>query len=219
MTRLLVARAGRVIAVEKDPVLASELRASLEDYNNIDVIEGDVLKTSLPAFNKVVATPPYYLSSKLILFLTKRKFELASLVLQKEFGLRLSAKPGTAAYGRLSVLSNRNFDVEILRSIPRSAFRPSPKVDSVLVRLAPKRHSQKLDEQFFEELVRGLFTQRRRLLRSALNHFLKLRMGSTQGKQVVEQVTVPDSRVYQLSVDDLEKLATELSDATRQIQV
>jgi 16S rRNA (adenine1518-N6/adenine1519-N6)-dimethyltransferase len=205
--------------VEKDPWLASELRARFEDYKNIDVIEGDILNTNLPSFNKVVATPPYYLSSKLILFLTKRKFELASLVLQKEFGLRLSANPGTAGYGRLSVLSNRNFDVEVLRNIPRSAFRPSPKVDSVLVRLAPKRPSQKLDEQFFEELVRGLFTQRRRLVRSALNHFLKLRMGPVQAKRVVEQVTVPDSRVYQLSVDELEKLATELSNATRQIRV
>lgn len=190
----------------------------MEGYRNIDVIEGDILKTNLPDFNKVVTTPPYYISSKLILFLTRRKVELASLVLQKEFGLRLSAKPGTAEYGRLSVLSNRNFDVEILRNISRSAFCPQPKVDSVLVTLAYRKTSQKLDEQFFEELVRGIFTQRRRLVRSALSHFLTLKMGPTEAKRVIQRVRVPDSRVYQLSVDQLEELTTELSEATHQIQ-
>jgi 16S rRNA (adenine1518-N6/adenine1519-N6)-dimethyltransferase len=199
-----------VIAVEKDQLLVSELRNDLRDYKNLEVIEGDILKTNLPDFNKVVTTPPYYLSSKLILFLTKRKFELASLVLQTEFGHRLSANPGTSEYGRLSVVSNRMFDVQILRNIPRSAF---------LVTLAPKNRSGKLDEQFFEELVRGIFTQRRRLVRSALSHFLRLRLGPAEAKRIIQRVRVPNSRVYQLSVEQLEELTAELSEATPRIQV
>lgn len=219
LTRRLVKLAGKVIAVEKDPFLARQLQGSLSDFGNLEVIQGDFLKTSLPEFNKVVTTPPYYLSSKLILFLTKTPFESASIVLQREFGERLAARAGTREYGRLSVLSNRNFHVDILRNIPRSAFQPQPKVESLLVTLTRKKSQTKLNEEFFQELVRGMFTQRRRLVRSALAHFLTLRLGKGEARRVMEQMQVPDRRVYELSVDELEKLSILLSDIVSEDQM
>ena len=213
LTRLLQKRAGTVIAVEKDPGLAHELREMLREHSNVIIIEGDVLKTTLPPFNKIVSTPPYYLSSKLILFLVNSKFELASMVFQKEFGERLVAEPGTADYGRLTVTTQRNLEVEKISEVPRTVFHPRPKVDSILLRLTPKEERKKLDEVLFEEMVRGIFTQRRRLLRGALRHFLALKLGRDAGKSIMDKIAVTDARVYQLSVEELENLCLSLSDA------
>jgi len=105
LTRLLQAKAGKVVAIEKDPVLVRELRETFKDRSNVVIVEGDILKISpLPDFNKIVSTPPYFLSSKLALFLSRSKFDVAGIVFQKEFGERLLAKPGTREYGRLPFL-------------------------------------------------------------------------------------------------------------------
>jgi len=169
-----------------------------------------VLKVELPEFNKLVCTPPYYLSSKLVIFLAKTNFDPASIVLQKEFGERLSAKPGSSNYGRISIISKRRFNVEPLQGIPRTAFHPRPKVDSVLVRLSRKPPRVGIEEGFFEDLVRAIFTQRRRLVRSALAHFLSLRLGREGALEALKGVSMPDARVYELSIEQLESLSTQL---------
>jgi 16S rRNA (adenine1518-N6/adenine1519-N6)-dimethyltransferase len=211
LTRLLVNKAGRVVAVEKDPVLVRELRDIFRDRSNLTVLEGDILKMgeSLPSFNKLVSTPPYYISSKLTLLLTNKTFDVAAVVFQKEFGERLLAEPGTADYGRLTVIARRKLDVERVRDISRTAFSPRPKVDSTLLRFKPKRVAE-IDELLFDEMVRGIFTQRRRLLKGALTHFLALKYGRATGKELVGRMTIPDVRVYQLSIDQLENLSLRL---------
>jgi 16S rRNA (adenine1518-N6/adenine1519-N6)-dimethyltransferase len=212
LTRLLEKNAGRVIAVEKDPDLVRELRETFRDHSNIVIVEGDILKTSpLPGFNKIVSTPPYYLSSKLALFLSKTKFDIAGIVFQKEFGERLLAEPGTREYGRLTVSVRRRLNIEKIREIPRTSFQPKPTVDSVLLRLTPKESFRKLDELFFEELVRGVFTQRRRLLRGALLHFLTKKLGREIGKKVMSEIAFPEVRVYQLSIAQFEDLSWHLA--------
>ena len=212
LTHLLEQRAGRVIAVEKDHRLASHLRKEFEKSSSVSIIEGDVLKVELPAFNKVVGTPPYTVSSKLVLMLTKRKFDLASLVFQKEFGERLVAKPGTSDYGRLSIAAQRSLTVESIMNISAGAFRPKPKVDSVLLRISPREARSGLDEIQFEELVRGLFNQRRRLVRSSLLHFLSKKLGREKALAILTRVNVPEKRVFQLAMADLEGLCGQLSD-------
>ena len=212
LTRLLEKEAGKVIAVEKDPRLANRLQESFKNHTKVVIVKGDVLRTPLPFFNKVVGTPPYYLSSKLLLFLTNRKFDEACLVFQKEFGERLMAEPGSSEYGRLTVTAQRSLHVERVGDIPRTVFRPRPKVDSVLLKLTQKK-ARSLDETLFQELVRGIFTQRRRLLRGALTHFLRLKLGRNMGKSIVEKMPIPDMRVYQLNVEQLENLCLQLSTA------
>ncbi len=212
LTRLLQKKAGKVIAVEKDPVLVRELTETFRDYPNIVIIEGDILKTNpLPDFNKLVSTPPYYLSSRLALFLSKTKFDMAGVVLQKEFGERLLAEPGTREYGRLTVSVRRRLNIEKIREISRTAFRPRPKVDSILLRLTPLQYLRQLDEQSFEEVVRGVFTQRRRLTRSALAHFLTKRLGRESARKIISEIVVPDARVFQLSIAQLEDLSEQLA--------
>jgi 16S rRNA (adenine1518-N6/adenine1519-N6)-dimethyltransferase len=212
LTRLLQKKAGKVIAVEKDPSLVRELRETFRDHSNVVIVEGDILKTSpLPTFNKLVSTPPYYLSSRLALFLSKTKFDIAGVVFQKEFGQRLLAEPGTREYGRLTVSVRRRLNIEKVREISRTAFQPRPKVDSVLLRLTPEEKVRELDEPLFEDVVRGVFTQRRRLLRGALLHFLTKKLGREVGKKVMSEIAFPDLRVYQLSIPQFEDLSVQLS--------
>jgi len=212
LTRLLIEKAGRVIAIEKDPRLVNELRDTFRNHPNLTIVEGDVLKMgdSLPAFNKLASTPPYYISSKLTLLLTKKTFDIAAVVFQKEFGERLLAEPGTANYGRLTVMARRKLDVEKIRDISKVMFSPRPKVDSSFLRLTPRQPITELDEVLLEELVRGIFTQRRRLLKSALAHFLGLKYGREVGKDLLGRLSLPDARVYQLSIAQLENLSLQL---------
>ena len=205
-------KTGRVIAVEKDPALARELEETFRDYANVVIIEGDILKTNpLPDFNKIVSTPPYYLSSKLALFLSKTKFDVAGVVFQKEFGERLLAEPGTREYGRLTVSVRRRLNIEKIREISRTAFQPRPKVDSILLRMNPLRSLRRIDESLFEGVVRGVYTQRRRLVRGALLHFLTKKVGRENARKIMSEIAVPDARVYQLSIAQLEDLTMELS--------
>jgi 16S rRNA (adenine1518-N6/adenine1519-N6)-dimethyltransferase len=209
LTRLLEKQAGRVIAIEKDRRLAAHLRNDFAHSSTVEVIEGDVLKIPLPPFNKVVGTPPYAISSKLILFLTKKRFELASLVFQKEFGERLLAEAGTAEYGRLSITAQRSLTIRPIMNIPSTAFRPRPKVDSILLRMTPNDVNTAVNEDLFEELVRGLFNQRRRVVRSSFLHFLSKKIGRETARKSLEAMTLPDKRVYQLTIGDLEEICKQ----------
>ncbi len=211
LTRLLEKQAGRVIAIEKDRRLASHLRTEFENSRTVSVIEGDVLKIPLPPFNKAVGTPPYAISSKLILILTKKRFELASLVFQKEFGERLLAEAGTAEYGRLSITAQRSLTIRPIMNIPSTAFRPRPKVDSILLRISPNNVNTTVNEELFEELVRGLFTQRRRIVRSSFLHFLSKKINREMARKILGSMTLPEKRVYQLTIADLEELCQQLS--------
>jgi len=209
---LLREKAGKVVAVEKDPVLVRELRETFKDHSNVVIVEGDILKINpLPDFNKLLSTPPYYLSSKLALFLSKTKFDVASVVFQKEFGERLLAEPGTREYGRLTVSVRRRLNIEKIREISCAGFRPRPKVDSILLRMIPQQSLRQLDEQLFEEVVRGVFTQRRRLVRGALLHFLSKKLGRENGRKLMSEIAFPDLRVYQLSIAQLEDLSEQLA--------
>lgn len=211
ITERLQTAAARVIAVEKDRHLASFLRTKFKDSPSVDVIEGDVLKVPLPAFNRIVGTPPYSISSKLVLSLLSSKFEAAHLVFQKEFGERLLARPGTSDYGRLSVAVQRKLAISPLLRIPRASFHPKPRVDSLLLSFTPSlRGTGAVEDGLFNELVRGIFTQRRRLLRGALRHYLERKLGRSPAKTVINGMSLPDTRVFQLSVEELEALSVQL---------
>ncbi len=115
LTCFLADKCRKIIAVEKDPNVSMVLREQVKNLNNVSVIEGDVLKVALPEFNKVVAIPPYYLSSHLILWLLEKKIECAVMILQKEFAARLIASCGSEEYGWITVVTNQGSAVELPR--------------------------------------------------------------------------------------------------------
>ncbi|HDQ05723.1 MAG TPA: ribosomal RNA small subunit methyltransferase A, partial [Candidatus Bathyarchaeota archaeon] len=159
LTQLLSSKCKKVVAVEVDSKIVKILKAQLPDMPNVDLIEGDALKVSLPPFNKVVSAPPYSISSPLLFRLLERKFDWAVLILQKEFAERLAASVGSKDYGRLTVTIYYRADVELLDYVPRTMFYPPPNVDSMMVLLKPRDapfHVE--DEVTFFEVVRILFT-------------------------------------------------------------
>ena len=203
LTKLLSSKCKKVVAVEVDPKIVRILRGQLHGLQNVDLIEGDILKVSLPPFSKVVSAPPYSLSSPLLFRLLERKFDWAVLIFQKEFAERLAASVGSKDYGRLTVTIYYRADVELLDYVPRTMFYPPPDVDSMMVRLKPRGSPFQVDdEETFFELVRTLFTQRNKKVRNALIPFLRKR--EITGKEAVE---LADSTIY--SAKRVRELAPE----------
>jgi 16S rRNA (adenine1518-N6/adenine1519-N6)-dimethyltransferase len=212
LTRFLAGKCGKVLAVELDNGLVKALREQFKGLPNVEVIQGDVLKMSLPDFNKVVSIPPYGISSALIQWLFSKEPECAVMVFQKEFAKRLVASIGSEDYGWLTVLTYYHFDVELLDDVPKSFFYPQPEIDSIIVRLKPKPPPFKLkDEAFFARLVQALFTQRNRKVRNAIQPFIRReRAVSEATANVVDSLPFHDRRVRELAPEDFGELTNVL---------
>jgi 16S rRNA (adenine1518-N6/adenine1519-N6)-dimethyltransferase len=214
LCRFLAGKCRMVVAVEKDPRVVVVLREQLKGLVNVTVLEGDVLKATVPCFSKAVSIPPYYLSSRLVMWLFDRGFECAVLILQREFARRLVATVGSDAYGWLTVVTYRSVAVELLDSVPKSMFYPPPEVDSVIVRLTPWSTVpfEVKDEAFFRRMVRWLFTQRNRKLGNALVPFIKsiFKTADEDAEKLVCGFPFREKRVRELSPEAFGELANAL---------
>jgi len=215
LTRFLSNKAKAVIAVEKDSSVAMVLREQVRDLENVSVIQGDILDTVVPHFNKVVSIPPYYISSQLVRWLLSRGFDCAVLILQKEFSQRLVAPVGSEEYGWLSVITFQAAETELLDIIPRSMFHPQPEVDSVIVRMKPwkKPPFPIRDTIFFRRLAKWLFTQRNKKLSNAVAPFLRseLKLDKNQAAKNADKLPLRDRRVRELSPADFGEIANAFS--------
>ncbi|MEM2850133.1 MAG: 16S rRNA (adenine(1518)-N(6)/adenine(1519)-N(6))-dimethyltransferase RsmA [Candidatus Bathyarchaeia archaeon] len=170
LTKLLSEKAKIVYAVELDRKLVNYLKSRFPDESNVKIIEGNFLKTEVRGFNKVVSNPPYAISTPMVLKLIKEKPDIIVLTLQEEFTRKLYAKPGDSEYGRLTVITALNYDVEVVERVPREAFYPRSKIKSDVVRLKRKDHA--LDPIMFEA-VKKIVTEAFTLRNKTLNVFIK----------------------------------------------
>jgi 16S rRNA (adenine1518-N6/adenine1519-N6)-dimethyltransferase len=216
LTLLMANQCKRVVAVEKDPQIARALHEKVRDLDNVIVIEGDVLKATLPEFNKVVAIPPYYLSTRLLKWLLERNVDCALLILQKEFANRLGSAVGSEDYGWLTVITRYHAKVELLDEVPKTLFYPQPDVDSVIARLIPWKTKpfNVQDEDFFYRLVRWLFTKRNRKLENALIPFLESEkcINREVSQKLAAVAPYGERRVRNLSPRDFGDLAIVLAE-------
>lgn len=213
LTERLAKVAGRVIAVEIDRKLTSILARRLRDYENAIILQGDILKIKeIPPFNKVVSVPPYSISSRLLFWLLKRRFECAVLTFQEEFGRRLAALPNTEDYGRLTVSVYYHADVDLLDLIPREFFWPTPEVNSVIVRLRPKKPPFSVeDEDLFFDFIRAVFTQKNKKMRNALaTYFNNAGIPKNVYVQLVDSITFHHRRVREMSPEELALVFNDL---------
>lgn len=182
LTRAIAAHADRMLAIEIDKRLAPLLEESLSGCDNVKLIFGDALKSDLDALvrdelnhdgdYKLVANLPYYITTPLIMHVLEDSKHVDELVImvQKEVGERLCAKPGSRTYGAVTVMvqylatASRAFDVG------RRAFTPPPDVDSTILHLVPykKRPIQAKDDAMMRRVVKAAFSQRRKTLRNSL---------------------------------------------------
>lgn len=186
LTSLLARRARRVIAVEKDRVLAAQLRMHFSLATNVEIIEGDILAIDLdslfgpkpgstrpgmefePQKVRVLGNLPYFITSDILLrlFDYRKYFDVMVLMVQKEVADRLTAKPGSSDYGLLSATAQLYTKVEPLFTLPPRAFSPPPKVYSTVIRLEPSARLEKLqvDETGFIDFLKLSFAQKRKTL-------------------------------------------------------
>jgi 16S rRNA (adenine1518-N6/adenine1519-N6)-dimethyltransferase len=215
LTRFLADKCRAVVAVEKDPQVAGVLREQVRGFGNVTVVEGDVLKAELPEFSKVIAIPPYYLSSNLVTWLIERRVDCAVMILQKEFADRLVAPVGSEEYGWLTVVTLQRTEVELLDAAPKALFYPQPEVDSIIIRLQPWRTEpfDLKDEAFFTQMAKWLFTERNKKLAKAIAPFLRsnLKLSKQDAEKLALTLPFHERRVRQLSPKDFGELADALS--------
>jgi len=210
LTGPLIERAGRITAIEIDRDLAARLRQRFPD-DRLTLIEGDALEFdfgSLGGDLRVVGNLPYNISSPMLFHLAGSGARLRDVhvMLQKEVVDRMSARPGTPEYGRLTVMLNAKFAVQRLFVVPPGAFRPPPKVDSAVARLIPLRDRAPsiADPDLFARVVGAAFSQRRKTLRNALSALC------TPAQLVAAQID-PAARGETLGVDDFVRLANGIA--------
>jgi len=159
----------KVIVVELDPRMVAELQKRTQNSpngNRLEIIVGDVLKADLPYFDCCVANIPYNISSPLVFKLLKHKpaFRSAVIMFQKEFAMRLVARPGDELYCRLSINAQLLSNTQHILKIGRNNFRPPPKVDSSVVRITPHNPPPPIDFDEWNGLITLCFSRKNKTL-------------------------------------------------------
>jgi 16S rRNA (adenine1518-N6/adenine1519-N6)-dimethyltransferase len=204
-----------VIAIEKDRTLAKHLAKRFSTNRNVEVIQGDALTVPIPANAKIVSSPPYNISSKLVLRIIGSRFKLACLLLQEDFIRRLTALSGSREYGRLTVMLQTRAQAEYVSHVPKSAFYPEPRVDSAIARINPVAGALVAkDYGIFEDLVRALFTQRRRKMRGVLSRYLAAKYNA-QREGILSRAHLDDRRVYEVTPVEFIRLSDLIADSVK----
>lgn len=176
ITESLLDRAGRVIGIEVDDKYARILGESFyEEIENgrLVLVQGDVLKTDFPSFNKFVSNIPYNISSPVTFKLLQHEFDIAAVIYQKEFAKRMVAKPGSKDYSRLSVVLRSYCKPDLMEFVPKGAFKPHPEVTSAIVRLVPQPQFTVENREIFEDMVKFVFSRRRKMMGKSLSQWSK----------------------------------------------
>jgi 16S rRNA (adenine1518-N6/adenine1519-N6)-dimethyltransferase len=214
LTRFLCERCKQVIAIEKDCRVVIALKDQLSLAQNVQVLEGDVLKVDIPCFNKVVSIPPYQISSRLIMWLFEHAFQSAVFIFQEEFVHRISAQVGTDEYSWLTVFANFNARIQVLDAVPRTMFFPQPNVDSAIVRLEKKPQTIRriINPKRFQQMLRFLFADRNKKVSNALFPFLKsvLHFQPEEAKKLISSLPFCERRVRTLQPENFGELANAL---------
>jgi 16S rRNA (adenine1518-N6/adenine1519-N6)-dimethyltransferase len=229
LTRTLAKRAGRLIAIELDRLMATELRYNYTRFANVEILEGDILKIDFrtvlhrtigplndlrplkPSRASVIGNLPYYITSDILLHLFEfhDQFDAMVIMVQREVADRIAAQPGSRDYGLLSATAQLYCRVDNLFTLPPGAFTPPPKVHSSVLRLtvAPRFQELNVEPKTFIPFLKVAFAMKRKTL---LNN-LKALFPSAQIKAALEETAIrPDARAEAMSLDQTARLFHQL---------
>ena len=226
LTQYLAEAAREVVAVEIDSSLIPILEDTLSAYDNVSVINEDVLKVDLKKLAeernggkpiKVVANLPYYITTPIIMGLFESHVPLKSLtvMVQKEVALRMQAGPGTKDYGALSLAVQYYADPYLAANVPPNCFMPRPNVGSAVIRLTRFEETpvKVTDESLLFRLVRASFNQRRKTLQNGLVNSPELHFSKEQVAAAIETLGVsPSVRGEALTLEQFAALCNALSE-------
>lgn len=226
LTQYLAEAAREVVAVEIDSSLIPILEDTLSSYDNVSVINEDVLKVDLKKLAeernggkpiKVVANLPYYITTPIIMGLFESHVPLKSLtvMVQKEVALRMQAGPGTKDYGALSLAVQYYADPYLAANVPPNCFMPRPNVGSAVIRLTRFEETpvKVTDEALLFRLIRASFNQRRKTLQNGLVNSPELHFSKEQVAAAIETLGVsPSIRGEALTLEQFAALCNALSE-------
>lgn len=206
LTSKLCERAKKVIAVEIDKNLLPILQETLSDFDNITIINKDILKIDINeeltnlGINqkiKVVANLPYYITTPIIMKILEEKVNVDCMVLmlQKEVANRINATTSTKDYGSLSIAVQYYCDTDIVCKVPKNSFIPEPNVDSLVIKLSvnEKRKVDIQDEDLFFKIVRGSFSKRRKTILNSLAGYENL-VDKEKIEKILEKANIDTRR-------------------------
>ena len=226
MTQYLAYAAREVCAVEIDKSLIPILEDTLSDYDNVTVINEDILKVNIAKLAeeknggrpiKVVANLPYYITTPIImgLFESHVPVESITVMVQKEVADRMQEGPGSKEYGALSLAVQYYAKPEIVVNVPPSCFMPQPKVGSAVIRLT--RHSEPpvtvKSEKLLFQVIRASFNQRRKTLANGLANYGAFGLPKEELQACIEELGVPvNIRGEALSLEQFAQLSNIIYD-------
>ena len=216
-----------MVCIEIDSRLLPVLDETLAGYDNIKIVNQDVLKVDLHRLIQeefgdkpvaVCANLPYYITSPIIMSILEARLPIQALtvMVQKEAAQRICALPGSREVGAVSLAIRYYCEPKVLFQVSRGSFLPAPDVDSTVIRLdiRPEPPVQLEREEFFFQVVKGAFSQRRKTLSNTLSG--SLGMSKPQVAQLLEEAGVSHSlRAEQLSMEQFAQIANALAAATR----
>lgn len=204
MTQYLAEYAREVTAVEIDNTLIPILKDTLKDWDNVTVINDDILKVDIRKLAleknggrpiKVVANLPYYITTPIIMGLFENQVPIDSITImvQKEVADRMQVGPGTKDYGALSLAVQYYARPEIVANVPPNCFMPRPKVGSAVIRLEryEKPPVQVTDEKLMFRIIRASFNQRRKTLVNGLKNSQELSYSREEIEEVLNTCGIP----------------------------
>lgn len=226
MTQFLCEKAGHVIAVEIDKILIPILRDTLSDYDNLTLINDDILKVDINKIVeeqnkgkpvKVVANLPYYITTPIImgLFESNVPIDNITVMVQKEVALRMQAVPGTKDYGALSLAVQFYANPYIVANVPQNCFMPRPNVGSAVIRLTKltKKPVTANNEKLMFSLIRASFNQRRKTLVNSISGSSELNISKESVRNALEKLEISQSvRGEALTLDQFAKLSDILDE-------
>lgn len=226
MTQYLADNAGKVVAVEIDSHLIPILEETLKDYENITVINEDILKVDIKKlaeeYNggkpiKVVANLPYYITTPIImgLFESGVPIDNITVMVQKEVADRMQVGPGTKDYGALSLAVQYYAEPYIVANVPPNCFIPRPNVGSAVIRLTRHRTPpvEVADRELMFKLIRASFNQRRKTLLNGLNNSPEIQIPKEIIAESIGKLGVPAAvRGEALTLEQFASLANILSE-------
>lgn len=227
LTEQIAKRAGKVVAYEIDQRLIPVLNDTLAPYDNVTIINEDILKADvgaviedeLQSFKEivVVANLPYYITTPILMNFLMQKLPIDRyyVMMQKEVGERISAEPSTKAYGSLSIAIDYYTDAKTVQNVPKAVFMPAPNVDSIIVEMKTRKEPKVAveDEDEFFKLTRGAFVQRRKTI---LNNYLMLFEDGKAHKLEINELLneagiEPRRRGESLSIEDFASIYRKLN--------
>ncbi|NLJ41566.1 MAG: 16S rRNA (adenine(1518)-N(6)/adenine(1519)-N(6))-dimethyltransferase RsmA [Clostridiales bacterium] len=224
LTKELVTKAGKVVAVEIDRGLLPILNETLGSPSNLTIVQGDILKLDIKRLVKdyfegqdfkVVANLPYYITTPIIMRFLEEDlpFTALTVMVQKELAQRMAASPNSKEYGSLSVAVQYYTQPQLVCKVPSTVFMPRPKVDSLVITLNRLDHSpaEVKDEKLFFSIVRAAFAKRRKTL---LNNLVAENLGDwdkAEITKILEEVGIdPQIRGESLGIKEYALIANRM---------